>query len=69
MQQEMSGSAQKELLLEYCDQLRLAMAGNLAEFKQEDYKVLSNSWREGQTWEKKPTTLRESNEKAVQRLT
>ena len=40
MQDEMSGEEQKELLLQYSDQLRLSMAGNLEDYEMEDHKVL-----------------------------
>ena len=40
MQDEMSGEEQKELLLQYSDQLRLSMAGNLEDYQMEDHKVL-----------------------------
>ena len=39
MQKEMSEQDQKELLLQYSDQLRLSMAGNLENYEMEDYKV------------------------------
>lgn len=39
MQSEMSAEAQKELLMQYSDQLRLSMAGNLVDYELEDYKV------------------------------
>ena len=39
MQDEMSDKAQKELLMEYSDQLRLSMAANLQDYHMENFKV------------------------------
>ena len=44
MQEEMSAEAQQDLLLEYTDQLRLSMAGNLQDYQMENYKVLSHRY-------------------------
>ena len=43
MQEEMSAQAQQELLLEYIDQLRLSMAGNLQDYQMESYKVCADA--------------------------
>ena len=42
MQKEMADKEQKRLLLQYTDQLRLSMAGNLQEYQTESFEA--SSW-------------------------
>lgn len=39
MQDEMTEEEQKQLLLQYTDQLRLSMAGNLQDYQTENFKA------------------------------